>query len=80
MWIAKDKNGVYNAFIVKPIKNEFSNWSTSPYEYLWKGIPGIFINQLVDTIPALKDCSTIPVEIELTEKGKFDKSIVTNPE
>lgn len=53
MWIARDDDGCYNAFIVKPRRYTgfFSNyWTTMPCKPIWKNIPYVFINLLDDRI------------------------------
>lgn len=66
MWIAKDRDGTYNAFIMKPrlsgwIKNK---WTTSPYPTLWENIPYMFIKTLTKEIAELR-CTDDPIEVSI---------------
>ena len=71
MWIARNKDGFYNAFIVKPrrITGLFSNyWTTMPYEPVWYHIPYVFINLQDDRIKNMTWADD-PIEVELVIKN-----------
>ena len=69
MWIAKDKDGTYNAFIMKPrLSGWFKNkWTTSPYPTLWEDIPYIFIKTLGKEIAEMNYADD-PIDVELKPK------------
>ena len=67
MWIAKDEDGSYNAFIVKPrlSKGIFTkSWTTMPYAPIWSHIPYVFINLLDDRIKNMS-YKDEPLEVNL---------------
>ena len=71
MWIARNKDGFYNAFIVKPrvSKGIFTkSWTTMPYAPIWCNIPYVFINLLDDRIKNMT-WEDYPIEVELVIKN-----------
>ena len=71
MWIARNKDGFYNAFIVKPRRNNgliTNYWTTSPYKAIWYHIPYEFINLLDDRIKNMT-WEDDPIEVELVIKN-----------
>lgn len=77
MWIAKDDDGSYNAFIVKPrvSKGLFKKswtWTTMPYAPIWCNIPYVFINLLDDRIKNMS-YKDEPLEVNLyISDSKYD--------
>lgn len=72
MFIAKDKNGEFNAFIVKPIRvcncvfdNKPTLWSTRPFPPVWRDIPDSFIQSLGIGMLSEMTWESDPVEVDL---------------
>lgn len=75
MFIARDKNGEFNAFILKPVRvfnGVFDKaptiWSTRPFEPAWVNIPVSLINSLGIEMLSEMSWESEPVEIMLSVK------------
>ena len=76
MFIAKDKDGTYNAFILRPVRStykffgvEHGIWTNGPFAPLWENIPYPYIQSLgIGTLSEMTwESDPIEVDIRLSK-------------